>query len=621
MAGIVLAGLGLAMPVQARAEGTPPCDAGRVLERYLEATKRPAAKVAAFDHRERSWTIADWNGSSLRVKDGPTEEPEIALGKGDQLLTFIVNTNPLIFTADRTETKKEEIAALANVHVLVAALSSVAAASLAVEGADGVEADFHEAVLGALSEGDRNKHRPLVFRPEDQDLMRALQGRGIDTRSLVALREALEKYEQALEADLPAFDAELVSAAQRAGREVGATVTGLDQDRLRPWLQSVEAGVEVDERPHFEPDTTPARVAQAFSALEEKLEALAGLNLGCRTSTAALQAMIAKKRSKVKAEDLLVERDAHRAAGRSLARLRLEGDGCVPGVALATGRVVAWLLEHPPTEDGPAPAEAPLLEGLYDLVSAYLETIDRFSTAKAEAMKLAKTEPEVTAAAARVDLIQKRKGMAREVDLSCGVLEVPLSSFKGEVVPWSRKRVDTVTVKLDEGFKDGLTIHRPGTATGKLSVQRKFSDGLEADFSVTRTDLFDSTFVAKDLDGEDGGESQIQETERKSRSGKVAVMAAYRLPLFRTGLAVGPQVGVGVDTSDAALFYGLSVRWGFLSVGWGQTRQKVAGLRGQTVGQTLPAGESLRTRERFETDEYWSFSLTIRDLSFFKPKG
>src|SRR6185436_5844230 len=93
---------------------------------------------------------------------------------------------------------------------------------------------------------------------------------------------------------------------------------------------------------------------------------------------------------------------------------------------------------------------------------------------------------------------QRLKGMN---DAGVGVIEVERSAISSMDIKWSKKRTDTIEVTLDPSLKDKLTLHHPASASGDVTVQRRSADRLGVDLAVIDTDLFSSTFEAKDKDG------------------------------------------------------------------------------------------------------------------------
>lgn len=556
------------------------------------------ATIAAFDHRERTWCVDRWDGSALEGKPDRDEEPDIVLRARGRLLTFVIDTNPLIFTADRTETVEAPIETLATLQRLVAGIGSVMASDLVAR--DDPRPGAAAAQLKIL--GDRTD--PARSDGQARDEIASVSA---------ALREAHSKLNAALDR---------LGNIRRIFDRIGSLGARTEAGRLLPWLQAIESNVPIRDRPKVPEPPTVAELLGPFNELAAELAELAEptmLAAPCRAAVDRLREALTVKRALPPKDGDAAKLAAYRAAVRALAAEAGDSRSCDSKLGIPLAALATWLAQRPPTDTAPSPdVYGERLDALDEIAAIYLERLNRIGSILEQAKAIAKAEPEVVAVVARMHQYLDRLRLSR-VDPASGVLEVTRSSFSGSAIRWSQTRTDTVEVALDESLKGKIALRHPDKASGSFRVIRAFSDGLEADFALTRTDLFSSSFEAKDADGVDGGSSRIEETDRSTRSGELAVMAAYRFPLG-AGFAIGPQVGVGADLDHAAIFYGLSVRWRFLSLGYGRTRQKVKALDGQTVGQELAAGEVVRTRDRFTSEPYWSLAISIRDLPFFKPK-
>jgi hypothetical protein len=554
--------------------------AEEALQDYLKGDGQPAT-IAAFDHLNRTWTVLHWNGNNLTRVQGPTEKPEIALGSKERLRTFIINTNPLVFTADRSATAEAAIDTLATLQQLAAGLANVAVVSTRVR---------------ALDQLPPGAPRAPGAPP--------------------TLTELVYEYVAAL-AEIE-FNTGPIDEIKTAAADVEKTVAPLKEDSLLAWLQAVESGTAPGDRPSPPAQVTQQMIVEAFTKLAQARDKVAATKLPCAGSIAALAEVAMIKRTPLVGVGAPEREETYETLATEMTS-NLQAQGCTPRLATATIALSQWFLANRPTAEGPDVEDRKALADLGDKLWQVLDVAKQRGDALARAKALAETQPAVILAAARLGLFRNRLASQGTLDPALGVLEIPRSSFTGKAIEWTKKRTDTVEVTVDPSLKGKVTLTHPETASGSFTADRKLAEGLEVDFALIRTDLFSSTFEAKDLDGKEGGESRIVETDQATRSGKVAVMAAYRFPLG-LGFAVGPQIGVGVDTDDASFFYGVSIRWRFLSLGWGKTRQKVTALRGQNVNDILAEGVALKTKDTFETDDYWSLAISITDLPFFKPK-
>ncbi len=588
------------------------------LETYLKSHYAGSkAKVAAFDHGERSWTVYDWNGSTLEKSDGPKEKPEIALRSKEQLLTFVVHTNPLIFTADRSATAEALIDNLATLQTLASLLGSVAGTSLQVQGQNLASLAFRAA--GPRSDDPATVHT-FSLKLEQRDLAgaRKMVNSSV-SQELIDLVPVAQDYQEELVALWSTTDGKPVQELRTAAKQLATQIDSINNGQLIAWLQAVESNIPLAQRPPRPAVATSAALATAFQDITQKRDALKQTILPCFDTIGAIASMVLTKRTPLVGVGSTQALDAYFKTGREAIQ-SMQDDHCSPSLTTAATHFVEWLLRYPPAADGVSdPGERAVLESLTDTMAPFGKRAAEQSAALETAKQILDSQSAVFPALAQVQQFLGRDADLGGIDPADGVIQIRRSSFTGNAVVWSKQRTDTVEVAVDESLKGKITLRHPEKAEGSFIARRKFSDGLDADFAVIKTDLFSSTFEAKDDDGKDGGSSHIQETDRTTRSGKVAVMAAYRFPLGG-GFAFGPQLGAGIDTGDASLFLGVSLRWRFLAVGWGTTRQKVTALRGQKVGQQLDEGVALKTRDIFERKSYISFSITITDLPFFKPK-
>jgi hypothetical protein len=596
------------------AQAAPPTSLETYLKSHYAARK---AKVAAFDHNERNWTVYDWDGSCLKHADGPKEKPEIALRTKEQLLTFIVHTNPLIFTADRSATAEALIDNLATLQTLASLLGSVAGAGLQVRGQDLANLAFRAADPKSDTAAMAQDYRRRIGR---RDLLgiRKLVNSSV-SQELIDLIPLADAYQQELKNLSGTLDDKPVTELAAEARTLAAKIDAINNGQLIAWLQAVESNIPLNHRPAPPQVATYDQLAVSFQDIAQKRTALAQVALPCFDTIGAIASMVLTKRTPLVGVGSTQALDAFFKTGREVIQ-NMQNDHCSPSQASAATDLVEWLLRYPPTADGVGdPGERAVLEALTDTMAPFGKRAAEQSAALETSKKILDSQSSVFPALAQVQQFLGRADGLGGIDPADGVIEVRRSSFTGDTIVWSKQRTDTVEVAVDESLKGKITLRHPEKAEGSFIARRKFSDGLEADFAVIKTELFSSTFEAKDEDGEDGGTSKIQETDRTTRSGKVAVMASYRFPLGG-GFALGPQLGAGVDTSDASLFLGLSLRWRFLALGGGTTFQKVTRLRGQEVGQILDEGVALKTHDKFKSKLYFSLAITITDLPFFKPK-
>jgi hypothetical protein len=587
--------------VQAQSSG---CNPDVALRTYLERTcDKRAATIAAFDHVLRTWSVWRWKASgdkwTLEPSRRSSEKPEIVLRRNDELRTFVVNTNPTVFTADRTGSAEADIESLATLQQLALSVGStvLTAATLAA----------NRDLLAEL----RPSKAPVPLAKGQPDPLREALRLERDRRE-----KPQELFAAYLEA-LPNVALPDLGKLKEAATQLGAIVKAVDGEALNGWLQSVESGVPTALRPPMPKPQSLRDVMAGFVRVREALEPINDFKLPCAESVGAMAGLVLLKRSPLVGFDAAARRDGYVETARDLATK----PGCGGTLQEPTIALANWLVVNPPLPTGPTDSvEAEGLRLLSEGIHRYLEPGKEVAELAAKAQALADSEPKVIVSAARVQQYVDRANSGGP-DPACGVIEIPRSRFKGSDVVWSKTRTDTVEVTLDKNLEGKLTLHHPESASGSFVVKRKFADGLAVDFAAIRTDLFSPSYEAKDLDGVEGGPSKVVETDRATRSGKVAIMAAYRIEYGSSGFALGPQVGAGIDTGDSAVFGGISASWRFLAIGVGYTWQKITALNGQYPGQILEPGDALKTTDRFsKRTPYVSLAISIKDLPFFKAK-
>lgn len=575
---------------------------------------RAPATIVAFDHRLQVWSVLRWSADGLAKLEGPVEKPEVALRKTERLRAFVINTDPLIFTADRSATAEGDISSLATLQQLAAGLGGLVTTGLQVHANNAsweeVAEDFPNiGQVNALWQIDKSPD-PTAF----QALIEAVPALTATPQAEILTYSTA--YLSALgEVDVPLTD---LDSLKKAAKALDGTLENVQEEALLGWLQAVESEVSLVAPP---PRVELATVANQFRDLEAGRKIASTIEVPCADAVAKLAEMVLQKRTPLQGSDAVARLDAFHRAVHKIDD-KMADQGCSSDLGAATTQIKIWLIANPPTPSGPVdPGEIDALRNLSDATWSYLELAGKISGALAKAKTLAESQTKVIAAVARINLFLDRHAawQARAAQGQAGVLEIPRSSFVGESVRWSKTRTDTVEVALDESLAGKLTLSHPTKVSGTFVAKRRSSDGLALDFAVIRTELYSPTFAAEDDDGADGGTSTIIEKDRATRSGKVALMASYRFPLGG-GFGIGPSIGVGLDSDAAAFFAGLSANWSFLVLGVGETWQKVSELNGQTLGGTLEEGQEVKTRDHFESDRYYSLAISIRDLPFFKPK-
>jgi hypothetical protein len=611
-----LALIGL-VPCQAGAQGRSPATA---LEDYLKNNAPSSQQVLAFDHVDRTWSLYWWTprgqevpgpkpraqGPKLTRVDGPQEHIEVLLSTDAGLATYVVNTNPIIFSADRSGTEEAPIESLENLKKLLGGLAGVVASVVTTNDLlFTTSADGGDAALRVWSTTNR-----LNFDVQKRRLS-----------DLVVASQALATELQSADADFPSAE---LSGVRTAAGSLKASLEPHDAGRLTAWLQTTEAGAGVAKAPaKVDLDDLQTR----FGTLQSARAALAAKPIACLETLKVLATAVQAQRNVLPTKEVLEYLDSYRQGLDSIVDGELANDTCTGALKTAIRNVVGALQKATPTATGPSAPEADALQKLADAIARYLRTAGTYAKVLSDTKDLAGLEGTTLKALAQVDGYRKRllaycpNAATNPCQVLPGVLPVVRSTFASSDLSWTKKREDEVTVKVDESLKTALVLTHPETSQGKFSALQKTASRLELDFAVTKTNLFESTYEAVDPDGETGPlPSRIVEKDRGTRSGQIGLFASYRWA-WGNGFAAGPSLGVGLDTDKPAIYLGGSVRWRFVSLGVGNTWQRVKVLRdGQEPNQDLPKGGAIKTRDKFEDDLYWSLAISLRDLPFFQPK-
>jgi hypothetical protein len=188
-------------------------------------------------------------------------------------------------------------------------------------------------------------------------------------------------------------------------------------------------------------------------------------------------------------------------------------------------------------------------------------------------------------------------------------------------VKWDKVQTHPIKIAADSPLASEVIATHPASVDTSYKAESVEILAFDIGVAVTKTDLQSPVFgVAKDA----AGTTRIAVTDQESRSGKFALMFNY-LPLRsllpgwpKPLTSLGLQIGAGVDNSNPAFFWGVSYGFGkYLRVGWGETSQRVKALRGQSVGDAVPDKDSIRMRQRFENDHYFSLTISIGSLRLF----
>lgn len=242
-----------------------------------------------------------------------------------------------------------------------------------------------------------------------------------------------------------------------------------------------------------------------------------------------------------------------------------------------------------------------------------------------------------------VEKIQKAKGVLAKTVARHQVLKMKLDEAGGNlvngVVAYRRPegtvakvksgkvRTEGFTVKIDPRFKDLIVPDHPVDVKAEYELHHEIR-GIDFDFGLVYTDLAVAEFgaVSSAVDDTPGCEGVddckiIDQTGEDTRSGNVALFATWRLDNENdSDRHFGPQIGVGIDTDEPALFAGFGIGLSkSVKISVGYTWQEVTVLDEQSIGDVVASGDDIKTESDWDDSWYVALSITLNDLSFFAP--
>jgi hypothetical protein len=198
-----------------------------------------------------------------------------------------------------------------------------------------------------------------------------------------------------------------------------------------------------------------------------------------------------------------------------------------------------------------------------------------------------------------------------------------VASLRPLPVGWTKDQIHTIKIVVETPFASDVTLRLAKADTSiRFASPRASMFGVGA--GVIFTPLEQLTYKA--VAGTDGIK-RITATERDARTGQLALFIDWRVvqafyPRASTWI-VRPALegGVAVDTKTPGFFVGASfelTKWIRLSAG--RTWQSVQVLDGQRENDPIESNDSIKLRDRFEGQRYFSVSFAIDELPLFKPK-
>lgn len=647
------ASVALVPPAASASPGDPlDCNALTPLTAFAanlySCTSAETRTVVAYDHRRKLWETYRLvpNGASCKL-EAPDEKnrpeknaegaPLLLLKENEPLVAAVFNTHPLVYAAARKEAKEEDVEELESLQLLASLLGNVAAAAITPSTV------FLSGLVPPADTDSVVVPRTVAPPPPLPQTFDPLPTSATD---------AVEKWAKDHAKALAGVLTPLRAAAGAA--EVAVGKLGRLDGQATGFLQAMELAVQpaADLPAEAEVWAAFANIEARFDALQKDRSAAAEFKVRCAAAVNALAGLIEIRIGPDPATPL-----EERALIKSHTGLltRLETDKLLAGNCGAAGELPfdglaelrAWFRQDANTPNRYRlplrKGEGVILKNLRDdalLVMAgraaqrdtLVKTVDK---ALANRFAAVKTSSRLTQLAKRVELVDASYGSGTFPQndfcrFAAGAFEIPIPSRGANLtiqLDRGKLRTESFDLVADSPFKDRLTLDLPSSLTPSYQVRRPPVFNLGVDFGLIYTDLKESSWEAV-TDPEDTGDSPrklIQKTSETSRAGEAALFASFTPWPRKQGerpVTLGLQLGAGLDTDEPAIFVGAVVGLGkYFKIGAGKTWQEVPVLAdGQTEGVTVvESTEAIRLGDDFEDEWYFSLTISLSELPFFKP--
>ncbi|HEX7154056.1 MAG TPA: hypothetical protein VF618_21390 [Thermoanaerobaculia bacterium] len=527
----------------------------------------PTIPTLELDHVTRTWTVT--GGLADRTERDINGIPTVSLARDEQIITVVVNTNPLLYGASAGEIKQENIEQLADLQKLAGLLGTTFAAVLPGAAVAASDHPFEVAAKNVI----RDVGSTI---PDAQCLGDALTRQAFEISSFI---QSVEVNRQAEYVVTPPDCGGRALTPQNI-RDITAQTFGVSAvaksfcpaaiDAAVALLEGDESTIDAAVQAYFDAaasihcvrfgtpliDDQGGQITPLKSTLERRV-----INRIRNTPTDGRKAIL----KTVKDEDLAALKRLKNVLSMSIdaSGKLITASAAMNKAALQVERFRVRLLQNvlrPPHPCGAAPA----------LRCSGQEDVARFIVIPNNASNLR----------------------------------------------WDKINPQPIKVAADSPFAADVVPSRPATVETSFRAKAVGSRAWDLGVAVTATRLKSPTFGVQD--------GAIAIADEESRAGNLAMMFNY-LP-FRIATPnapeylqrLGAQVGAAVDTKKPAFFWGISYGLGpYIRLGWGGTSQRITELRGQSIGDPVPNKEAIRTRQGFANSHYWSLTVSINSLKFF----
>ncbi len=542
--------------------------------------------VLVYDHSSRTWR-AHGKLDQERIDRDVAGKPTVSLGRREELIVVVDNTNPLLYTLTAGAATEVDIPELVEVKKLAALLGSNI----------GSLVETLNAEREARPPGDPGTDIFMVLQKALLDLQKSSSKVSCSTAMITDQTSRAGHFIQRLELggvaeypiklnpvecdDLATSDLEIQSDAAfeslsrqlRAAREPG--------DLCLPFLQAAERAFGGD-----------------FAKGDDIRKAVLDAEATAPTCTQEMKEV---------SDNLLRPLRAMRAA-----------------------------LEQQPQPADLATQLRILAKPFLGETKKLVALITRYGEIHTGATTLLGKRDEVRKAASQVELFERRvrqhllAGLQECSDRTLGQCVTAKSVSRRLVlanefkpVRWDKIQNHSLVLEANAPLASVVVPSRPAKSEAPYSLDSITRDLWGIAASVVTTRIVEPTFTAVS-DGAEDPTFTIKKTDKETRAGEVALLVDYGLglalfqkaPTWVHGLGI--EFGAGTDTDQPAFFGGISFRIGrFVRFGGGITYQQVTELEGQHEGQTVSSATDLRTRDDFTGKPYFSFSVALEAFSLF----
>lgn len=621
------------------AEAKPKCDDSRLkwrtsLAHYLESSSAQASAILTQEHCSGEWHLHFWDGSQLdptttigRLETKPSGRAEVTLWRhakksGDRanvagwgskankpFRALLVDTNSLVY---RTQLTKAADTATLDQEQLQRFVSLLGG------------------FLAATADRSGESERLMIdFGPGGPPTAAIPSGSALEQlgQRLRALDRELERYPieepQRLAKAARSELVKLSTLVSEAKRQTDSRLALTQLVELKRWNGS-------DHVPKEEP--TVEVIQESLKTLANAQASLAGAKTPCSEPLSDLEeflvlAVLPAEPDLTGAREKFADLDA-----------KLISTDCTGAEDLAESirELAKWFTStFGPTIGGRAMTQEGrlILDHLPDLQKLNSQIAQVSEIARSAEKALSEKATVGSAVAANQMFLRRYKEIAGDETNPSKLAQIfnhgvlPVDRPEGDRIKFAtgKKREEEFKISTSTVFAKNVTLDtdRHPLSTEKYDVVKKgafvkaqFDFGLIA---YTEVDEPEYTEIDATEDGATGKIIALKNDD--NRAGETALFVTW-IPrsLEKSFFKPGLQLGFGLDAADPAAFAGLALGFGkYVKISGGWTWQQVNELRGDfKPGDPVPANGNYQ-RDGDAAGAYAAISITLNELSFFKP--